>query len=386
MSAETLLVCNIGSSTLKIALYKMQRGAFRCVSSQKEEGEPANLVQWLQLKLESLDPVHAILHRIVHAGAVSEGAYLCDEACYQQISHWAPLAPLHNPAALQAIEMIMACFSGLPQYAVFDSGLYMQLPEVARRYAIPSDLNSDWPIQRYGFHGLAHRSLWRQLTPKLQQQRLITLQLGSGCSLTAWREGQVIDTSMGFTPLEGVMMATRCGDIDAGLVLHLLQHGYSNEQLQEVLTKHSGLQGISGFSGDMRELLASNSDAAQLAIELYVYRIKKQLGAYMAILGGVDVICFGGGIGENQPTIRERVLSGLQDFGIVLDETKNNQLLYGAGDIHQAKSKVKLEVRLVDEAEEMVQQYLLTVAGLPQAFSPNLTQPETLVPIQPSLF
>jgi acetate kinase len=364
----------------------MQRGTFRCVSSQKEEGEPANLVQWLQLKLESIDPVQAVLHRIVHAGAVSEGAYLCDESCYQQISHWATLAPLHNPSALQAIEMIMACFPGLSQYAVFDSGLYMQLPEVARVYPVPANLLDAWPIQRYGFHGLAHRSMWRQLTARLQQQRIITLQLGSGCSLTAWQQGQVVDTSMGFTPLEGVMMASRSGDIDAGLILHLLQNGYSVEQLQELLTKHSGLSGVSGLSADMRILLASNSDGAQLAIELYVYRIKKQLGAYMAVLGGVDVICFGGGIGENQPAIRQRILAGLQDFGIVVDDHKNEQLLYGAGDIHQAKSKVKLEVRLVDEAEEMVQQYLLTTAGLPQAVSPGPAIPVAPSPIQPTLF
>lgn len=386
MSAETLLVCNIGSSTLKIALYKMQRGTFRCVSSQKEEGEPANLVQWLQLKLESLDPVQAILHRIVHAGAVSEGAYLCDAACYQQISHWATLAPLHNPPALQAIEMIMACFPALSQYAVFDSGLYMQMPEVARCYAIPPNLLDAWPIQRYGFHGLAHRSMWRQLTTRLQQQRVITLQLGSGCSLTAWRQGFVVDTSMGFTPLEGVMMASRSGDIDAGLILHLLQHGYSLEQLQELLTKHSGLLGVSGVSGDMRILLASHSDDAQLAIELYVYRIKKQLGAYLAILGGVDVICFGGGIGENQPVVRQRILSGLQDLGIVVDDAKNEQLLYGAGEIHHAKSKVKIDVKLVDEAEEMVQQYLLTIAGMPQAVIANPIVPPIASPIQPTLF
>lgn len=182
------------------------------------------------------------------------------------------------------------------------------------------------------------------------------------------------------------MMASRCGDIDAGLILHLLQQGYSSEQIQDLLVQQSGLKGVSGLSGDMRVLLASDSDAAQLAIAMYVYRIKKQLGAYMAILGGIDVICFGGGVGEGQPVIRQRILAGLEDFGILLDEPKNAQLLQGAGDIHLAKSKVKIAVRLVDEAEEMVQQYVLTEAEHPQTASLNPLQAPLEGAIQTSLF
>lgn len=364
MATSPVLVCNMGSSSLKVTLYGQQAGGtWLCLYVHKEEGNAETLVQWLQQQLPGWLPVSAVLHRIVHAGLVAETPLLCDEACLQQIRHWSQLAPLHNPPALQLIESLQIAAPDLKQYAIFDSGLYQQLPEVARHYAIPPLPAQRWPVQRYGFHGLAHRSMWRQLPAACQQSRIITLQLGSGCSLSAWRDGRVIDNSMGFTPLEGVMMASRCGDIDAGVLLHLQQQGYDHEQLQRLLTHQSGLLGVSALSGDMRVLLANSSPQAKLAVDLYIYKIKKQFGAYIAVLGGVDVICFGGGVGENQPYIRQQVLAGLEGLGIAVDEEMNNKLHGLAGDIQSVDSKAQVAVRLVDEAEEMLQQYQATICA-----------------------
>lgn len=192
MTTNPVLVCNMGSSSLKVTLYRLQAdGAWACSYVHKEEGPPDVLVAWLQQQLRHWMPVAAVLHRIVHAGPVAETPMRCDEACLQRIRHWAVLAPLHNPLALQLIECLKAAEPALKQYAVFDSGLYQHLPEVARQYAIPALTEQDWPIQRYGFHGLAHRSMWRQLPVSSQQSRIISLQLGSGCSLCAWRDGQL---------------------------------------------------------------------------------------------------------------------------------------------------------------------------------------------------
>lgn len=358
LGADSVLICNAGSATLKLAAAG-HAGALQW--ERRLEGAPGTLTTALQAMLAAAsEPPRAVLHRIVHAGAVQEVPALLDDAMQARIAHWAPLAPLHNPAALQIVAAVRAQWPGVPQYAVFDSGLYAQLPDVAAMLAVPAGLSPRWPLRRYGFHGLAHRSQWRQVQPSdgsAGPRRLITLQLGSGCSLTAWKDDRVVDTTMGFTPLEGLVMATRSGSIDPGIVLHLLQQeGMSAEQLRQCLSHDAGLAALAPGGGDMRTLLASQLPAAELALAHYCRSIRKAIGAAVAVLEGLDAVCLGGGVAENQPVVRERVLADLQVFGIVLDAARNRQAS-GFSHLHKDDSQVALALTPVNEMHEMFRQF-----------------------------
>ncbi len=299
------------------------------------------------LALLPLEP-DVTAHRIVHGGRELDRTTRISDNVLAAIKAHAPHAPLHNPPALEVIDACLARFPEAPAYAAFDTAWFHDLPPAARDYALPPGWSDHGPLRRYGFHGIAHRQLagavqansgptpttpdsgptpaWPNAGPT-PVSRIITLQLGGGCSMAAVRDGRPVETSMGFTPLEGLLMATRAGDVDAGLIAWLLTHtGLDAHELERGLYRESGLLALSGVSGDMRRLLALEADGhagAQRAIESFCHRARKYLGAYAAVLDGVDAIAFGGGIGQHAPSIRARICDGLAWCGVEIDDTLN---------------------------------------------------------------
>lgn len=282
------------------------------------------------LEHNAIGDVRAVAHRIVHGGITFSASCVLDATAERALLALSGLAPLHLPIALDWVALCRAIFGpSVPQIAVFDTAFFAALPAVAQRYAIPLDLQKTHGVRRFGFHGLAHDSMLRRiqhLRPDLDRGgRIISLQLGAGCSIAAIDRGVPRDTSMGFSPLEGLVMSTRSGDVDASVVTFLERTaGLTAETLERVLNMESGLLGLSGLSGDMRTLLTSKSRDAEFAIELYCYRIRKYIGAYIAVLGGIDVIVFGGGVGEHSPEVRERILAGMEWCGVTIDHDRND--------------------------------------------------------------
>lgn len=277
--------------------------------------------------------IEAVGHRVVHGGDRYAEPTVITTEVEAEIDALSELAPLHNPPCLAGIRGVRAVLgSGVPMVAVFDTGFHRAMPEVARRYALPAELADRHRIKRYGFHGIAHASLAQGYADgvgvPLERARVITLQLGNGCSITAVAYGRSIDTSMGFTPLEGLVMGTRSGDVDASIVSYLSERErVAPAEVERWLNERSGLLGLSGRSNDMRELLRAveqEGDAqAEFAIEVFCYRVRKYIGAYLAVLGGADAVVFGGGIGESAPEIRERVCETMDWCGLMLDAERN---------------------------------------------------------------
>lgn len=327
-----ILVVNSGSSSLRLALFERQADNFVEIRSERFDTSGKDKTALLKnfMRTQRIDETVLIAHRVVHGGGRFNSAAIIDDTVMQQIESLAPLAPLHNPAALSLIKAVASLLSArVRQLAVFDTAFFNDLPAVARSYAIPAAVSREHQVYRYGFHGLAHEYMWQQwcrLTGNTAQQgRLITLQLGSGCSIAAISNGQALDTSMGFSPMEGLVMATRSGDLDPGILLYLQREaGYSIDQLDDLLNKHSGLLGVSEHSADMRELLAASDEATALALDIYVYRLRKYIGAYLNVLGGAEAIVFGGGVGEHSSEIRSRVLKGMQWCGFEIDRKSND--------------------------------------------------------------
>ena len=280
-----------------------------------------------------LNSVEAVGHRVVHGGDRYVESTLITEQVEAGIDELSELAPLHNPACLAGIRGAKAVMgAAVPMVAVFDTAFHRTMPEVARHYAIPTDLADRHHIRRYGFHGIAHASLangYAVCTGRsLRQARIITIQLGNGCSVAAIAEGRSVDTSMGFTPLEGLVMGTRSGDVDASLVSFLAEREkVEPAEVERWLNERSGLLGLSGRSNDMRELLRvaeqERDQRAESAIELFCYRTRKYIGSYLAVLGGADAIVFGGGIGENAPEVRKRICQNMAWCGISLNADRN---------------------------------------------------------------
>jgi acetate kinase len=304
-----------------------------------------HVIRWACSKESGIDEVgsvgdiHAAGHRVVHGGEHFTHSVLINDEVLKNIQECIELAPLHNPGNLSGIAAATDLLGpALPQVAVFDTAFHQSLPERAYLYALPYQFYRRHRLRRYGFHGTSHRYVAyryrsiRNLTP--EETHVITIHLGNGCSAAAIREGRSIDTSMGLTPLEGLVMGTRCGDVDASVVDFLAaKEGSSAHEIESLLNKQSGLLGISGLTNDMRDLLAEaqehNDRRALLAIDLFCYRVRKYIGAYLAAMGGADAVVFTGGIGENSPEVRQRICEGLGWLGLDLDPDLNTALARG---------------------------------------------------------
>ena len=305
----------------------------------------------------------AIGHRVVHGGERFRSPTLIDREVVEALRAMSPLAPLHNPPNLAGIEVCLALFPQVPQVAVFDTAFHQTLPVHAFRYAVPDAWYRGHHVRRYGFHGTSHAYVARQAAAHLQQPLvslgLITLHLGNGASAAAIQSGQCIDTSMGFTPLEGLMMGTRSGDIDPAILTYLNREtGIDLEDLDYQLNQESGLKGICGVN-DMREaqrLAATGDKRARLAIDMYCYRIRKYIGAYYAVLGHLDALVFTAGIGENSPSIRKQSCAGLERFGIRIDDARNTQAGTGVFEIQTEDAPVRVLVVPTNEELEIAHQ------------------------------
>jgi acetate kinase len=280
------------------------------------------------------DEIGAVGHRVVHGGERFQSSVRIDEEVIEGIEANIALAPLHNPANLQGYQAAKAVLPDAPQVAVFDTAFHHTMPEAAYLYALPYSLYQRFGMRRFGFHGTSHRFVSGRLAALLGREgdpglRLITCHLGNGASACAVLGGKSVDTSMGFTPLEGLVMGTRCGDLDPAALLFIMgREELGAAEASALMNKHSGLLGISGLSSDMRALLEAEekgNERARLAIDIFCYRLRKYIGAYVAALGGVDAIAFAGGIGENAPAVRERTMRGLDALGLVIDPARNGE-------------------------------------------------------------
>jgi acetate kinase len=373
-----ILVLNAGSSTLKFQLIRtsaeqivadadvrLARGVIEriggnAVLSLEITGQPLHrettairdlraaldrVLAWLTQPptgtlLASLGDIDAVGHRVVHGAEYFRLSVLIDEEVRDRIEDAIELAPLHNPHNLRGIQSVRAALGeGVPQVAVFDTAFHHTLPDHAYLYAIPYSLYRRHRVRRYGFHGTSHRYIayrYRRLTNRPREEpRLITLHLGNGCSACANRGGDSVDTSMGFTPLEGLVMGTRSGDLDPAILDYVAsKEGMSLPEVESLLNKQSGLLGISGLTHDMRDLLAEAREhddrRARLAVQIFAYRVRKQIGAYLAALGGAEAVIFSGGIGENSAEVRSLICEGLEWFGLTLDPAVNEATVGGA--------------------------------------------------------
>ncbi|HET9423998.1 MAG TPA: acetate kinase [Gemmatimonadaceae bacterium] len=392
-----ILVLNVGSSTIKFQLIETDAAAIAAVKDRRlargqieriggeaivtlvAEGKPPvkttaqirnhaagveHIAQWLTsdesgVPISSLAEIHAVGHRVVHGGERFTQSVRIDDSVWKGLEELIDLAPLHNPHNLRGVTAARAILGpGVPQIAVFDTAFHSSLPETAYIYALPYQFYRRYKVRRYGFHGTSHRYIawrYRQLTGKTRDQtKIITLHLGNGASACAISGGQSVDTSMGFTPLEGLVMGTRSGDLDPAILDFIAsKEGLSIREIDSLLNKQSGLLGISGLTADMRELMAEDAEngdrRARLAIAIFCYRIRKYIGSYLAAINGADAIVFSGGIGENSAFIRGKICEGLDWLGISLDPAKNEAPGPGEGRVDAEGSRVQLWVIPTDE-------------------------------------
>jgi len=329
--------------------------------------------------VKSVADVHAVGHRVVHGGERFTHSVLITDEVLRGIEDCIELAPLHNPANIKGITATREVFgAGLPQAAVFDTAFHQTLPDHAYLYALPYQLYRRHRIRRYGFHGTSHRYVayrYRQmLSLKREETNVITLHLGNGCSAAAIKAGDSVDTSMGLTPLEGLVMGTRAGDIDPAIVDFIAgKEGLSFQEVESLMNKQSGLLGISGLTNDMRELLdearENNDRRARLAIEIFCYRVRKYIGAYLAALGGADAVIFAGGIGENSPEVRARICEGLAWLGLELDAARNAEMQQGReGRISRDGSRLAAYVIPTDEELLIARDTVRVMRGAAQRY------------------
>ena len=369
MSNKLVLVLNCGSSSLKFAVINANNGdeiisgLAECFNlpearikwnfdGKKElKNLPENsahsaaikfIVEDIIKKIEGLESQFvAVGHRVVHGGERFTKSVIIDKAVLESIEQCASLAPLHNPAAILGIKAAQTAFPSLPQTAVFDTAFHQTMPATAFMYALPAHLYKEKGVRRYGMHGTSHLYVSREaakvLNKPINETNVITAHLGNGGSITAVKNGESVDTSMGMTPLEGLVMGTRCGDIDPSIIEHLVQReGYTLEAVMNMLQKQSGLLGITGISSDLREIVSNyekGHEGAILAINMFAYRLAKYIAAYSVPLGRIDALVFTGGIGENSVLIREKVLNNLTIFGYKVDNDKNSKAMLGESGI-----------------------------------------------------
>lgn len=356
-----ILVLNCGSSSIKYALYNMDDQSVITSGGIEKIGLPDSFINvklngekhkiekpieehtaGVQLifdvltkgdyaVMKDLNELDAVGHRMVHGGEKFNKSVLLTPEVMEAFAACNDLAPLHNPANIKGVNAVTALLPNIPQVGVFDTAFHQTMPDYAYMYALPYELYSKYGVRRYGFHGTSHRYVSQRVCEFLgvnpEGKKIITCHIGNGASIAAVKDGKCVDTSMGLTPLEGLIMGTRSGDIDAGAVTFLMDKlGLDTKGVSNLLNKQSGLAGVSEGSSDFRDILAgiaNGNDKARLAKEMYCYRIKKYIGQYAAAMGGVDIILFTGGAGENQWEVREGATEGLEFMGIKMDETKN---------------------------------------------------------------
>ena len=331
----TVLVLNSGSSTLKYAVVDPASAApvAHGVVERIGEGEVANHEAALRIvfgQLTEPEGLVAVGHRIVHGGNAFYEPTVITDAVVEKLEQLSPLAPLHNPPGVLSVQVARAVLPALPHVAVFDTAFFHHLPAAAATYAIDHEVSERWDVRRYGFHGTSHQYVSEQaadfLGQPLESLSQIVLHLGNGASAAAIVGGRPVDTSMGLTPMEGLVMGTRAGDIDPGVVFNLWRTAQMDvEQIEAMLNRHSGMVGLCGEIDFRRvhQLIESGDARAQLAYDIYIHRLRKYVGAYLALLGGTDVITFTAGVGEHVPAVRRDALSGLAALGIELDEDLN---------------------------------------------------------------
>jgi acetate kinase len=396
--ADTLLVVNAGSSSIKCSLYEIGAaysldlaakgqidgiGTTPRLRMRDARGEglvnhpytadevpdvPAAMAcmgDWLRTHLGHAWPA-AVGHRVAHGGPAFAAPELVDDALLAALERLVPLAPLHQPYNLGPIRSIQARFPGIPQVACFDTAFHRGHAEVADRYALPDGLYQEG-VRRYGFHGLSYeytaRTL-RRLAPEIAERAVIMAHLGSGASMCAMRNGRSVDSTMGFTALDGLPMGTRCGQLDPGVVLYLMmEKGWDAKAVERLLYREAGLRGLSGISNDVRALLASDAPSARLALDYFVYRIARETGSLAAALGGLDALVLTGGIAENSPEMRARICARAEWLGVRLDATANG---VGRGRISRSDSRVAVWVIPTDE-ERVIAEHTLEVVRRSQA-------------------
>ena len=356
-----ILVLNCGSSSIKYALYNMDDQSVITSGGIEKIGLPDSFitvklngekhkwehpikehtagVQYIfevlttgdDAVLKSLEELDAVGHRMVHGGEKFNKSVRLTPEVMEAFAACNDLAPLHNPANIKGVNAVKALLPDIPQVGVFDTAFHQTMPDYAYMYALPYNLYKEYGVRRYGFHGTSHRYVSQRVCEflgcKPEDKRIITCHIGNGASIAAVKYGKCVDTSMGLTPLEGLIMGTRTGDIDAGAVTYLMdKFNLDTKGISDLLNKKSGLAGVSELSSDFRDILAgiaAGNDKARLAKEMYTYRIKKYIGAYAAAMGGVDIILFTGGAGENQWEVREGATIGLEYMGVKMDQTRN---------------------------------------------------------------
>ena len=376
------LVINCGSSSLKYQLIDMSTeecmvqglveriGIEGSVLTQKVEGKDKYVINTdiknhkdaIKLVLEALvDPVHGVIksmdeisavgHRVVHGGEKYSDSVLINDEVLQSIKDCIVLAPLHNPPNIIGIEACKELMPNTPMVAVFDTAFHQTMPKHSYICPLPYDLYEKYGIRKYGFHGTSHKYVSNKVAEAMGKDikdlKIVTCHLGNGCSLAAVKNGKSVDTSMGFTPLAGVMMGTRSGSIDPSVISFLIEeHGYTIEEIDELLNKKSGVLGISGVSSDFRDVLAAGeagNERAKLALEIFYYKVRTQIAAYAGAMGGIDVIVFTAGIGENSSITRKEILKGLEFFGFAVNE-ENNEIRGKIQEISTEDSRVKVYV------------------------------------------
>ena len=399
-----ILVINTGSSSIKYQLFEMDQDQVLATGTVERIGESASIMthqkrledgQFQKTVLEGRianhqegfqhivsflgDPEHkvvkdrsevsAIGHRVVHGGEAFHAPVVIDEKVIEAIRENIPLAPLHNPANLTGIELTKEILPDIPQVAVFDTAFHQTIPKRSYLYAIPFELYEKHRVRKYGFHGTSHAYVAERaadyLGKRLKELNLITIHLGNGASMAALQNGECVDTTMGMTPLSGLVMGTRSGDVDPALPFFLAEHlGMTLKDIDGLLNKESGLKGICG-TNDMREVIGkkeAGDEQASIALEIYAYRIKKYIGAYFVALGGLDALIFTGGIGENAPYIREVSCQRLEKLGVEIDSGKNNQKGDGIREINTSGREVKVlvvptneELRIAQETKRVIE-------------------------------
>jgi acetate kinase len=350
------------AQTVREEMLDHQTALTRCVQALKEAKALGDISQ-----------IEAVGHRVVHGGERFSASVTIDEEVEKVIQQCSELAPLHNPHNLRGYLVARKVFPQVPQVAVFDTAFHHTMPPKAYLYGLPYSYYRRYRIRRYGFHSTSHRYVafyCRQMLGKSRDEaNLITAHLGNGCSITAIEKGQSVDTSMGFTPLEGLLMGTRCGDIDPSIILYLMSKDeLTIHDMSTLLNRFSGLYGISADSNDMRELIdaaAKGDTQAETAIDSFCYRLRKYIGAYTAVLGHVDGLVFTGGIGENAPLVREKTCQGLAELGYEIDSARNREAVGKSGEISADSSRIRIFVIPTNEELLIARDTFRVIKGLP---------------------